>query len=165
MPVEFSISIDTTYIATDILYAWLVLNLPTSQFAYSQFAYSHFAYICVSFQLHMGSYDLERLSRDKTDFDLLWSITLDGLVKTKGVQGTRLTRGGPALSQQIQSERYYQPNRKCGQQKMVYYWEKMLCTHPLLAKCKLRWIEGCKWFGHVHWKIWLYGQWHKNVQM
>ena len=29
------------------------------------------------------------------------------------------------------------------QQKMVCYWEKMLCTHTLLAKCKLRWIEWC----------------------
>ena len=97
LPVEFSI--DTTYIATDVLYERLVLNLPTSQFTYSHFAYKfHFAYKCVSFRLHTGNYDLEGLSRYKTDFDLLWSITLDDLVKTRGVQGTRLTRGGPALN-------------------------------------------------------------------
>ena len=70
LPVEFSI--DTTYIATDVLYERLVLNLPTSQFTYSHFAYKfHFAYKCVSFRLHTGNYDLEGLSRYKTDFDLL----------------------------------------------------------------------------------------------
>ena len=60
---------------------WIALTLPTSQFAYSHFAYMfHFAYKCVSFRLHMGSYDLEGLSRDKTDFDLLWLTTLGDLV-------------------------------------------------------------------------------------
>ena len=43
---------------------WIVLTLPTSQFAYS-----HFAYKCVSFRLHMGSYDLEGLSLTLIYFD------------------------------------------------------------------------------------------------
>ena len=45
---------------------WFVLTLPTSQFAYFDFAYMfHFA---------KYGYDLEGLSRNKTDFDL-WQRT------------------------------------------------------------------------------------------
>ena len=78
-------------------YMWIVLTLPTSQFAYS-----HFAYKCVSFRLHMGM--TWKGFQGMTDFDLLWLTTLGDLVGTREfrgqdwLQGTRLTRGGPALN-------------------------------------------------------------------
>ena len=120
---------------------WIVLTLPTSQFAYF-----HFAYKCLSFHL-------ERLSRDKTGFDLLWSTTLGDLVGTREFRGqdwleeaqllisTDSSIGDVLLTENVKDQ---------WEQKMVYYWQEMLCTHPLLlAKSKLRWMEWYKKFAYV----------------
>ena len=121
---------------------WIVLTLPTSQFAYF-----HFAYKCLSFHL-------ERLSRDKTGFDLLWSTTLGDLVGTREFRGQDWLEEAQLLiltDSRIRDVLSTENVEDQWQQKMVYYWEKMLCTHTLLAKCKLSWKSGIKDFVMYTW--------------
>ena len=132
--------------------AQFVLTLPTSQFTYSHFAYSHFAYKCVSFRLHMGIRIYMTYKRFQVQ-DLLWSTTLDDLVGTREFRGQDWLEEAYLListDSSIRDVLLTENVKDQWQQKMVYYWEKMPCTHTLLlAKCKLRWMEGCKRFGYV----------------